>query len=246
MKHGLSFTYTLMETPPRCRKPRPVQKNGHTEVHVNELNAGQLPVAFVVHHFDEEKVVRFYDDKFFTVSIVSDGNGQKKRLTVDALKRRLDCAARQSWNDSSVYDICDELQKIADGYIIIGDTVYEKIGEPRYCIYTFGLGYNHGGTSLSVDYHFNENIPSERYFPANEYEKAVDTAHDIALLRGDTESFSGLRNHEYIDVIDSKYVSCNPKQHTDVNPFMVGLEKAMEGAESIEDAARAVIAYAMK
>ena len=85
MRQTLNFVYTVMEIPPRCRKPRPVHKNGTTEVHVNELNAGQLPVAFVVHHFDEEKVIRSYDDRYFTVAQYMDS--ASKGLTVTAMSR---------------------------------------------------------------------------------------------------------------------------------------------------------------
>ena len=238
MRETIPFTYTVNEIPPRCRKARPVDKTGSTEVHVNELEAGKLPVAFVVHHYDEEKVIRAYDGRFFTLA----RSQNQKYLTIGELRNTLVCFGRRNWYTQNAYEICAELQKFADKYIIVGDSVYEEIGEPRYCIYTFGLGHNHGGTSFSVDYRFNENIPADRYFSALQYEEAIAKACDIANARGDTKSICRFRNREYIDVIDENYVQCHPTLHSGGNQLLNRMENIIECCDSADEAAMAILA----
>ena len=58
-------------------------------------------------------------------------------------------------------------------YLLVDGELYHCTSEPRYCIYTFGLGHNHGGTALSVDYRYNPNISKNRYFSALQGVEAV-------------------------------------------------------------------------
>ena len=245
MKVDLSFTYSVNEIPPRCRKPRWVDKNGKTTVVVRELNAGDMKIAFIVKDYNSETVIRAYDGMLYKVAIRHTSEG-KEWMTIENLKVRLECQARTSWGCKSYDEVIDELQEVANRYVIVGNTVYETVGEPRYCIYTFGLGHNHGGTSLSVDYHFNENISSERYFDALHYDDAVRMASDIAMSRGDTDSLSSFRNADYIDVVDEQYVTCNPSAHKNNNPVLMNMEKIIENCSSIEEAAFAVMSEAVK
>ena len=63
--------------------------------------------------------------------------------------------------------IIDTIVEEASRYMIIEGVVHEKIGEPRYVLMTFGLGFNHGGTSLSMSNYYNRNIGKDRYYIAN-------------------------------------------------------------------------------
>lgn len=245
MKVDLNFTYSVNEIPPRCRKPRWVEKNGKTTVTVKELNAGDMKIAFIVKDYNSETVIRAYDDMLYKVAVRRTNEGDEW-MTVETLKNRLECQARTSWYCKPYDEIIDELQEVADRYAIVGSTVYEVVGEPRYCIYTFGLGHNHGGTSLSVDYHFNENISPERYFDALHYDAAVRMASDIAMSRGDTDSLNSFRNADYIDVVDKQYVTCNPSAHKNSNTVLMNMESIIENCSSVEEAAFAVMSEAVK
>lgn len=245
MKVDLNFTYSVNEIPPRCRKPRWVDKSGKTTVVVRELNAGDMKIAFIVKDYNSETIIRAYDDMLYKVAIRHTSEG-KEWMTIENLKVRLECQARTSWGCKSYDEVIDELQEVANRYVIVGNTVYETVGEPRYCIYTFGLGHNHGGTALSVDYRFNDNISKTRYFDALHYKEAVNVATQIAYGRGDDESVPRLDNGwHYIEVIDPSCVKCDPNTHGDGNDFINQLENIVENSGSQTEAATNVILASM-
>jgi hypothetical protein len=99
----------------------------------------------------------------------------------------------------------------SENFLVLDDEVWEKAGEPRYCIYLFGLGHNHGGTYLRVVNQYKDNIPNSRYFSALAYKQAVQTACRIASARGDTDSLEHMGNVR-IDVRDPGAVHLHPMQ----------------------------------
>lgn len=80
-----------------------------------------------------------------------------------------------------------------------------------YVIMTFGLGYNHGGSALMIEDYYNSNIPSSRYYAANQREEAIAKAKEIALNRGDTESIHNIETALLIHVYDDRFVTKNPQ-----------------------------------
>ena len=48
-----------------------------------------------------------------------------------------------------------------------------------YGIFTFGLGHNHASTALFIEMYYNANVPSSRYFAANQREEAIAKAKEI-------------------------------------------------------------------
>ena len=70
-------------------------------------------------------------------------------------------------------------------YLLVDGNLYIKTSVPFYCITTFGLGMNHGGTGLFV--HYNRKW-RKKEFDALHGKEAVQKATEIALQRGDTES----------------------------------------------------------
>lgn len=149
----------------------------------------------------------------------------------------------------------NEIQKqINKEFIVVENRLYVETsgfgtGEPRYAIYTFGLGHNHGGTSLSIDFSYNGNISKNRYFRADEYEQAIAKVIDIALNRGDTESVKMIKkDHEskrsnYIEIIDSSAVQLHPSEEAgDGDPFMNEIESLINGSPDTLTAGLGVIA----
>lgn len=80
-----------------------------------------------------------------------------------------------------------------------------------YVIMTFGLGCNHGGSALMIEDYYNSNIPSSRYYAANQREEAIAKAKEIALNRGDTESIHNIETALLIHVYDDRFVTKNPQ-----------------------------------
>lgn len=83
-------------------------------------------------------------------------------------------------------EVVNKIKAISKNMIFINGIVYEKAIEPRYYIITFGMGNNHGGTSLSICNYPNPNIKT--YFSALQYEEAKADTLKVAKRRRDTES----------------------------------------------------------
>ena len=74
--------------------------------------------------------------------------------------------------------------KKAASYAIYDGKVWKECGEPMYEIATFGLGHNHGGTSMVIEFFYNPNVPKDYYFNALNKEDAVRYADKVAEERG--------------------------------------------------------------
>lgn len=131
-----------------------------------------------------------------------------------------------------------ELLEDAKKYIVFDGKVWERCGEPRYCIQTFGLGNNHGGTGFFISYHYNSNISNKNYFNALEREKAIEYGKEVAKRRGDTDSIENMGMYEMIDVHIPSLVKCYPeKDHIRENPFLDDVEKIICSSDSTTEAA---------
>lgn len=135
-----------------------------------------------------------------------------------------------------------EVRAKARGYFILDGAVWWRKGEPRYCIYTFGLGHNHAETCLSIDTHFNSNISKERYFSALDYDAAVAKAVEIAQARGDTASIDRIKRSRKIEVLDPKAVKVKPRSHKGGSPIIDQAETLIEGSSCATEAALLLMA----
>lgn len=112
---------------------------------------------------------------------------------------------------------------------------WERCGEPRYVIMTFGLGHNHGGTALMIDTMYNVNISYKRYFSALQGDLAVAEANRIATARGDTKDVGTF--HKMIVTHIPEAVRLNPrKQHGEGDKFMNAIEEITEASGSTLEA----------
>lgn len=115
------------------------------------------------------------------------------------------------WNKDNSYDARKaEVQEELDKWRVVGQTLYERCGEPYYSVRTFGFGGNHGGTGLMTEYYGGEKqeyLPP-RYYTALEGDKAVDAANAVAEGRGDTDYVGQFTPH--IKVYIPQAVHLNP------------------------------------
>jgi hypothetical protein len=105
----------------------------------------------------------------------------------------------------------DHILEIVNNMVSVGGVIYEPAGEPMYNVMTFGLGRNHGGTSLSVTTHYNRNVPFRCYFRADEREAAVKYATEVATNRGDDKSLPFETKVPMIEILIPEAVTANPE-----------------------------------
>lgn len=208
MDFTIEFKYTEDVIPPRCRKPRPQEFQGSTTVTVPDVNGTQdeidkiCPVVFIsyCHTWDKNgnftivpTVFRGYDGELYVPS-------DRPLDYLEVLLKRV-CETYSEKGDN-VKKIRDE----AETHLIINGELYNKSNEPVYEVMTFGLGGNHGGTSLSIGK--NRLDGPRNLFRADELDEAKACAASIALGRGDTESVQRIQEmgtDERIEVFDISY-----------------------------------------
>lgn len=135
----------------------------------------------------------------------------------------------QPWleDKDSVQELCDytfremvgsnreqtmqHIREVAAGMVSVDGVIFERASEPRYYVITFGLGNNHGGTSLSPTTYYNRNIPQHCYFSAADRDAAISYALEVANNRGDNESIKSIESTEMIEVLMPEMVKVNPQ-----------------------------------
>lgn len=90
---------------------------------------------------------------------------------------------------------------------------------------------------LFIEMGYNANVPSSRYFAANQREEAIAKAKEIALNRGDTNSIKSIEEAPMIVVHDNKFVKENPQSwNLAGDDFSNLLENITENAGSSTEA----------
>lgn len=119
--------------------------------------------------------------------------------------------------------------------------------EPRYVVQTFGLGHNHGGTSLFIAEYYNSNIGKDRYFNAMQREEAIAYGKYVAMRRGDTRDVDRIGQREWIDVMMPEMVKVNPnRQHGNGDAFQNDMENLIEHSDSAFEAGLLCMLRAMR
>ena len=229
---------------PRCRKYREREAEKECVVSVQEVPFDELAPAFDVEkymwdpdmHIEENRIYA-HGNCLWTLSRYSRYHAQKSwydltPCTAEFLSRQLIPSRYEIRDFQSDTDRIEAfIQQKADEFLISDGQLYEQANEPMYAIFTFGLGNNHASTALMIENSYNHNIPSSRYFAANQREEAIAKAKGIALARGDTESIQDIEEALEIHVHDNKYVKENPQSwNFEGNPFLNKLEKMTEAA----------------
>lgn len=247
MKIKTWIKYEESYIPPRCRKLRYNEREEYINIELAEASKEQLKLAFVVDEYNRDGHIYAYGGKLWRKAITRDIACDDEKTPLSALKYWHEHSSQyfyRDWYDHTKNDrqsIIDTAQSDMQKYLLVGRTLYIQTEEPMYCIYTFGLGHNHGGTSLSVDYHYNCNISHTRYYSALDGVKAVKEAKRIALGRGDTDYVKYIRKK--IKVYMPELVRIKPAQeHGDGDEFINSLEQIINNSDTATEAGLLCIA----
>lgn len=125
-----------------------------------------------------------------------------------------------------------ELQAVTDEYLLVDGEVYNQTTEPRYVVVTFGLGHNHGGTGMFIEFSYNPNIRKDNYFNALQRDEAIAHADAVAARRGDTKNV-GTFGDINIAVHLPELIRCDPqREHGDGDPYLNSMERLIEASDS--------------
>ena len=222
MKVAIPYEYTEEAIPPRCRKPRPVRMKDTMTVTIHELRGDETPVAIVqrdplhVGNRPEEIIYRWWRKRLWTRGYPS-GRESHPRL-----------GPAGTWPYPEPYlaksRVRSSIRRFQQTTALIDGEVWRVADEPRYVLMTFGLGCNHGGTSLMVDNHYNSNIHRERYYRIDQREAAIAETARVALERGDDQSVP-VEPHADFDILIPEAVRlCPRKEHGTGDPFINKVE----------------------
>lgn len=187
-----SGTYTAMEVPPRCRKPRPVTHDVEASATVTVARIEDAPVAFRVQGLDRTEDIRLHGNRLYTRHM-SHRSGE-----AEPFPHHLDTQQLSLWAQAeSELEYRSNLARYADRFLILrgedGDQVWTRTGEPRYFVTTFGMSGNHGSTALMTATGDPSGTRADSVFRADDFEAARAHAEDIATRRRDTESLGRFR-----------------------------------------------------
>ena len=209
------FGYAEQYVPPRCRNPRTrLCDDGQVVIKIPEVSGEQAPIAlrsrgrFLSN--DEQYTVEFrwFANRLWTAVNVRSGEPESRTTgqqdyawpswqeTLDLRRPGANDGHNVSWDfgfsqsgrTHSKAEVLANIEDFASRHLIVDGVAYRPNGEPRYVVMTFGLGRNHGGTSVFVESSRNSNIRDDRYFSLLERETALATGREIATGRGDTDA----------------------------------------------------------
>jgi hypothetical protein len=253
MKLTVKYEYQEEYIPPRCRNPRCRQIEKTMSVNIREITSEEAPVAMIVTDYETRDgqfgvcdiPYRWYKNKLFKVYRHQGGSSTGNLYTLDDVAYNINQNGYGYPYDADEKRRKSDIRKTAKRYLIIDGEIYREAGEPRYCIYTFGLGHNHGGSSFSIDEHYNSNISKERYFNALQREEAIIFFNETASGRGDTNSVNE-NPVDNIKILIPEAVKCNPqKQHGNGCGFTSSLESMISGSKNKAESGLMVMAVGM-
>lgn len=230
MKIKTWIKYEESYLPPRCRKLRYKECEEFVQVTLREAKRSDLQLAFEDTSYFGAGKIYFYRGKLWAQAKLrctswAEEHGLQNPLD-ELIYSHEHCSTyfrsdfdreHRGW-DTSREAVIKEARKDMGRYLLVDGALFERTSEPRYCIYTFGLGHNHGGTALSVDYRYNHNISRSAYYSALDGTAAVEAANRTALGRGDTEDVGKFK--AWITVYMPELVKVNPqRQHGKGNPL---------------------------
>lgn len=210
---------------------------GNISLSIPSVSSDEAPVAFRLTDYShteyKQTEIRFWQGKLWKQHTDWDRSGEKavrvKDFGPDYLADHL-LHPGLPWGHSRSRELCvKKYRKEAERYILIDGYIWERAGEPRYVVNTFGLGHNHGGTALFVEEFYNSNIANTNYFSALDGDAAVAYANKVAERRGDTNDVG--KFHKMIEVLIPEAVTIRPLQeHGEGDPFMNKINAITEAA----------------
>jgi len=239
MKLEVKYNYEEGYLPTkRHKKLRYRNVEGIMTVEINEIIKENAPVAFRVHSYDESVTeYRLWDNKLWIPVMWHERYSRAEGLyPVEEFIKSIQYHSSYKYQKTKEEAEQEKYDYIAR-HLIIDGVVYGIIGEPRYVSMTFGLGNNHGGTSLMIDNWYNTNISKDSYFNTLERDKAIEYTKLRAIKRGDTNDIDRIGKSYNIEVLIPEAVKCNPqKEHGEGNAFLNSLYAITESSSSINEA----------
>lgn len=244
MKIKTWIKYEESYLPPRCRKLRYRECEEYVDINLKEVDKGELKLAFEDNSYSGKGKIYFYKGKLWAkrkmpnTNIIEDLREREYEIksALDFLiYAREHCSTyfffswdRERGEDTSRAAVIKRARADMRCVILVDGELYEQTAEPRYCINTFGLGHNHGGTGMFVDYHYNPNIRKDNYFSALDGDAAVEYANKIAAGRGDTNDVG--KFEKMIVVHMPELVKVKPqKQHGNGNEHLNTMNDIIDG-----------------
>lgn len=244
----------------RCRKERYRYVKKEYEGEIIEPEEKDFPVAVAVEDYQGVVELRHYAGKLWKAikacDMVCKAEGW---ATAEMVLRRIsnddysyfdnrneftDGVSIVTGNDSK--SVKELLETRCRGYILFDGKYWKECGEPMYVVMTFGLGHNHGGTSLMIDYWYNSNISHHNYFNALHRKEAIEAAKKTAINRGDTESVDRIGKSYNIIVYDKSCIHrCPEKECGDGDPFLNTLNALTDSADSAAEAGLLAVAFTL-
>lgn len=194
-----TITFRPQRVPPRCRKPRPVKEVFTHEFRIPSVTSDDAPVVALVPDdrnyygapVGEDAPLRAHGGLLYT----AETRGRQPVMAgTDAFRAT---ASHETWQDSE-YAAIDEAGRSFKGILIIDGQVWKTTPEPAYAIVTMGMGGNHGGTYLEIDYAGRY----DRKFPLTDYDSAVEAAVAFATKRRDTNTIGIIRKTPKATILD--------------------------------------------
>jgi len=251
MELNVAFKFTESYLPSkRHRKLRWREAQDETLVNIPEVTREDAPIAFVATEgVDETADYHWYNEQVWKP--VKWGDMVCRAEGLFPVGKFIEWLRQRAIHPYGVIQPKEEaiavFEKLVCDFIIVDGIVCRKSGEPRYVINTFGLGHNHGGTSLSIDTHYNGNIHKNRYYNALDKERAIADTIEIATNRGDDKSIPGIGVYWVIDVLMPEAVRCNPQsEHGEGDPFLNQIYGLTEESSSPVETALLVMSAALK
>lgn len=113
------------------------------------------------------------------------------------------------------------LLRTAAQYLIFDGLFWKECGEPRYRIATFGMGNNHGGTALFIEWYSNDQSYLSGTFSALQKDEAVAYGKRVALDRGDTDYVEAIGKYDVIEVLMPDMVTPPKEMRTMEDPMKI-------------------------
>lgn len=261
----------------RCRNARTMTMLASHQFHIRKISSKEAPVAFKVTAFEANRTIRLFNGTLYGTIIqrggyrfddflqpllwevrwqyqsLVDEQAPKGHMVNYFVDRPYDMNKSVTLSDT-FDENCQRIQEHLDQkFLIIDGDLWVKTDEPRYEVATMGLGHNHGGTAMFIEYNYNENISNDNYFRADQFKEAYDYAIKVAEGRGDTDSAARfkekLKTKEYLDYIEvciPEAVNLNPRRDAGSgNPLLNEMEEAISGSPDKQSAALGVFLTAL-
>lgn len=213
MEFEVAYKFTEDFIPPRCRKPRTREVTETMTLDIPAVKSAEAPIALThpVWKFPHpaRKIYRWYKENLY-VREVRPCAGEETWMPLKDLRARLSSVQQYMIKPSREAAVEAAKERASEYLILNGNEVWAKTGEPRYAVMTFGLGCNHGGTSVLIHNSYNGSIAGSRYFTALQRDEAVKEAVRVALARGDTDDVKHIKRSYKITVKIPEAVRCNP------------------------------------